>query len=222
MGRDDWFRSETWNESTRTAFETRLTRSRTAFHRAQYLRIQGLTLTETNKRREVNAGRALLERVITEYPDDVLEVAGAHSALADSFVQTNQLREAVEHLRACLALESGRNFQHRAELRLAEVMLAQHATDTSLGEVAELLDEAAGEAFFHSEAWRIAVARARLCARRKDPAGAAAHAHHALALLADNSPQFARHPDVGLIKTNRKTIKEMEKLAKAGQAAKDD
>lgn len=213
MANDDWFRSETWSETTRAAFETRLARSRTEFHRAQYLRVQGLTLTETNRRREVSAGRALLERVITEYPGEVLEVAGAHSALADSFARENRPREAIEHFRACLALESGRNFKHRAELRLAEVLLAHDATDASLGEIAELLDEAANQAFFHSEAWRIAVARARLHAKQKDTVGAAAHAQHALALIANNSPKLARHPDVGLIETDRKTVKEMQKLA---------
>jgi hypothetical protein len=212
MAKDDWFRAETWTEATRTEFETRLARSRTAFHRAQYLRIQGITLTETNKRREISAGRGLLERVITEFPDEVMEVAGAHSALADSLAQEDP-RKAIEHLRICLVLESGRGFRHGAELRLAELLLAEDPTDGSVGEIAELLDEAADESFFHSDAWRIAVARARLHAKKKDPHGAAAYAQHALALLADNGPKLPRHPDVGLIKTDRKTVTEMEKLA---------
>jgi hypothetical protein len=37
--------------------------------------------------RALAAGRALLERVISDYPDEVMMVANAHSALADSYVQ---------------------------------------------------------------------------------------------------------------------------------------
>src|SRR5437016_4351602 len=107
MARDEWFRSETWDEPTRVAFEARLARSRTPFHRAQYLRIQGLTLTTTNKRCEVSAGRALLERVITDFPDEVMEVAGAHFALAETFLRDNRTDDAIPHLRVCLILEAG-------------------------------------------------------------------------------------------------------------------
>jgi hypothetical protein len=211
MSRDDWYRSETWDESVREAFETKLARSRTAFHRAQYLRIQGLTLTGTNKRREVVAGRALLERVIADFPDEVLEVAGAHSALADSFLESDP-PAAIEHLRACLALEQGRG-SYGVELRLSETLLREDRSAASLDEVADLLDVAESQAFFHVEHWRIAVARARLCSRRGDAVGAATQAERALALLADNTPKLSRHPDVGLIEPERKTVKEMRKLA---------
>jgi tetratricopeptide (TPR) repeat protein len=213
MAKDDWFRSEVWDKTTRAAFEARLARSRTPFHRAQYLAIQGSTLTATEKRREISAGRALLERVITDYPDEVLQVANAHSALADSYLREDRLSEAVEHLRLCLILESGRHFQHRAELRLSEVLLAGDPSETELVEVAALLNEAADQAFFHVEAWRIAVARARLRGKLGDAKGAARHAQEALALLADNTPKLPRHPDVGLIKADPDTVEEMQTLA---------
>ena len=212
MSRDDWYRSESWDDSTREAFETRLSRSRTAFHRAQYLRIQGLTLTATTKRREVAAGRALLHRVIADFPGEELEVAGAHYALAESFLDSNP-PAAIQHLRACLALEQGRNFRHRTELWLAETLLENDPTAGTLEEITGLLNTAESEAFFHVEAWSIAVARARLHSQHGDTVGAATHARRALELLADNAPKLPRHPDVGLINPDRKTIKEMRKLA---------
>jgi predicted negative regulator of RcsB-dependent stress response len=212
VSRDDWYRLETWDDSARQAFETRLSRSRTPFHRAQYLRIQGVTLASTGKRREVAAGRALLERVIEDFPDEVLEVAGAHYALAESFVDSN-LRAAIEQLRACLSFEHGRSFSHRTELRLAELLLEDDPTDATLEEVTDLLNTAESEAFFHVEAWRIAVARARLHSKQGDRDSAATQAKRALALLADNTPKLSRHQDVGLIEPDRKTVKEMRKLA---------
>jgi len=218
MGREDWYRSKVWDNKTRDAFEARLARSRTPFHRAQYLTIQGGALTSTNKRREVKAGRALLDRVIAEYPEEVMSVANAHFALALSYERENRLGEASEHLRLCLILETGRNFKHRAELHLAEVLLAGSPSEAELNEAAALLDIAAERVFFHVEAWRIAVAHARLSAKLKDAPGAAAWAEQALALLADNRPRLPRHPDVGLITTDADTVDEMQKLA--GQSAR--
>jgi hypothetical protein len=190
MADDDWYRSEVWDQTTRDAFEARLARSRTPFHRAQYLKIQGATLTATNKRREVEAGRALLERVIADYPDEVMMVANVHSALADSYLREGRLSEGIEHLRLCLILEKGRHFEHRADLRLAEVLLAGNPSEAELDEAAGLLDDAAERVFFHVEAWRIAVARARLRAKRGDAVGAGACAREAFALLADNTPKL--------------------------------
>jgi len=189
MSDDDWYRSEVWDETTRHAFEGRFARSRTPFHRAQYLKIQGATLTATNKPRKVEAGRALLERVIADYPDEVMMVANAHSALADSYLRDDGLSQAIEHLRLCLILEKGRHFEHRADLRLAEVLIACNPSEAELDEAAALLDEA-GERVF-----------------------SAAHAREALALLADNTPKLTRHPDVGLIRTDAETVNEMERLA---------
>lgn len=210
----DWFRSETWDQPTRAAFESKLARSRAPSRRAQYLRIQGLTLIETNQHQQLDAGRALLQRVITDYPDQLLEVAGAHAALADSYLREQRVSEAIAHLRVCLILESGRSFGHKAELLLAEALLAHDPTDSELGEVATLLDQSANKAFFHSEVWRIAVARARRCDKLGDAEGAGAHASEALALLADNTPKLPRHPSIGLIRTDAQTIDEMQQLAR--------
>lgn len=213
MARDDWFRVETWSDSTREEFEARLSRSRTPFHRAQYLRIQGVTLTGTGRRREVEAGRDLLQRVISDFPGEDMEVAGAHFALGESLAESNP-EAAILHLRACLSLEQGRSFSHGTELRLAEMLVANDPTAATLDETAALLDTAESQAFFHVEAWRIAVARARAYAKQRDRLAAATQAKRALALLADNTPKLPRHPSVGLIEPDPKTVKEMRKLAK--------
>lgn len=213
MASRDWFRCGKWDAATRDAFETRLARSRTPFHRAQYLYIQGVTLVETRKRREVSAGRTLLERVIEDYPDEHHQVAGAHYALANSYLREDRRSEAIEHLRLCLILEAGRHFSFRTELRLAEALLAGDPTDADLIEVGALLDESAANAFFHSERWRIAVALARAYAKRRNAGRAATHAREALALLADNTPKLPRHKNVGLIETDEGTVHEMQRLA---------
>jgi hypothetical protein len=63
------------------------------------------------------------------------------------------------------------------------------------------------------EAWRVAVAQARLHAKQNDAASAASFAQQALRLLADNGLKVARRPEVSLIETDLRTVKEMQKLA---------
>jgi hypothetical protein len=214
MGRDDWFRSESWDAAAQELFAAKLARSRTPFHRAQYLRIQGLTLVETRDRRRVEAGRELLERVLAEYPDEVMEVAGAHFALGESFVHGRDHERAVAHLRTCLDLETGRHFRHGTELLLAETLIAVD-DGSQLDEASQLLDASERHAVFGSEFWRIEVARARLLARAADRTRAADHARSALELLEPDKPAFPRHPTVGLIEADKATIKEMRRLSKA-------
>ena len=44
MSKDDWFRRTTWSDEDERAFFARLVRSRGIFRKAQYLRIQAVTL----------------------------------------------------------------------------------------------------------------------------------------------------------------------------------
>ena len=212
MGRHDWYRSESWSAQEQELFETKLARSRTPFNRAQYRRIQGLTLVETRDRRRVDVGRELLRRVIAEYPDEVIEVAGAHYKLGDSFAEDGDYDEAIAHLRNCLELESGRSFSHNTELRLAETLVGPREI-SSFDEAWQLLDAAEREALFGSQFWRIEVARARVLELSADPTRAAEHARTALELLDDDAPAFPRHPTVGLIEADEATVREMRRMA---------
>jgi hypothetical protein len=209
---DDWFRSDAWDEPARKLFEEKLGRARSS--RAQYLRIKGLTLVRTSDERRVRAGRELLHRVLDEHPSEVLEVTGALYALGDSYARSGDPAAAEQHLRACLAAEAGANVSHGTELRLAEVLVAAGAP-ADFDEAWELLDQGTRDGLLSSsDVWRIEVARARLLAAAGDTTGAAEYAGFALEALANDRPQFSRHPDVGLIKADRATVREMKRLAK--------
>lgn len=214
MHPDDWFRSDAWDIEAQELFEAKLARARSS--RSQYLRIKGLSLTLASDEVRVEAGRRLLFRVIEEHPNDRLQVAMAHYDLGDSFGRSGRWAEAVAHLRSCLVLEDTVRAFNNAELRLAEVLIADDTT-LSLDEAGDLLEIAAGPkggVLFHSVAWRIAIAWTQLRRRQGDRTGAAQHARAALALLDRNEPQFARHPDVGLIVPDKQTIRELKRLAR--------
>jgi hypothetical protein len=81
VSRDDWFRGTSWDGRTRETFEAKLARARSG--RAEYLRIKGAELTRSTKKPVRRAGRELVRRVLTEHPDDRLQVTMAHADLAD-------------------------------------------------------------------------------------------------------------------------------------------
>jgi tetratricopeptide (TPR) repeat protein len=210
---DDWFRSPGWDEANQQLFEEKLSQARTI--RPQYMRIKALSLLGTGDKRRVAAGRDLLHRLMEEHPDDIFGVSGAHYALGDSFAKEGRHREAIGYLRECLKLEREGGPKHRTELRLAEVLIAAPESP-DFDEVWELLGAtgADGGLVFNSDVWRIEVGRARLLVRQGDEEAAGEHARRALDVLARNEPQLPRHPTVGRIHADRKTVREMKRLSK--------
>src|SRR4051794_5471496 len=102
MSRNDWYRQTVWSPAHETSFFQRLARSRSPFHRGQYLRIQALTLAETGQPSNLRVALGLLEPIFADYPDasDVsmayLQAARCHDALGD-------LEAATEHFERALA-----------------------------------------------------------------------------------------------------------------------
>ena len=68
VARDEWFRSPAWDEQIEAAFEQRLGRAR-PYNQPQYIRIQATHLLCSPDPRVREAGRGLLQRVITTFPD---------------------------------------------------------------------------------------------------------------------------------------------------------
>jgi hypothetical protein len=69
MKKNDWFRRLTWTGADRTEFSGRLRRARTAFHKAQYLRIQALHLERDATPPQPKAALELLDQLLRDYPE---------------------------------------------------------------------------------------------------------------------------------------------------------
>lgn len=127
VARDEWFRSPAWDEQIEAAFEERLRRAR-PYNQPQYIRIQATHLLSSPDPRVREAGRGLLRRVITTFPDGS-EARTAMEQLGGSLADEGRLGEAEqalrETLRMCAQSPAGRSGTSGiAELRLAEVILA--------------------------------------------------------------------------------------------------
>jgi tetratricopeptide (TPR) repeat protein len=91
----EWYCKRTWSPANREDFFRRLERSRTAYHKAQYLVIQAETLLKTKKREAYLVALELLEMALTKWPRDVQTVR-AQFAIAECYVGLADLPRAVD------------------------------------------------------------------------------------------------------------------------------
>jgi hypothetical protein len=217
----DWFRSSVWNEQVAAAFEERLRRARQS-SRAQYLRIQATHLLESTDSATREAGHRLLHRVVSEYPDDEIEVKGAWEQLAASLMQDGRIEEAEHAFRRTLALIAsspiGRSGTSGVtELQLAELLLATR-DPSRLTEAGQLLVTARSEveklSFLRDVMYRYLLASARHAHRIGDDE-ASKFARHALAIAAETQAALPRHPTIGRPSTTDEEMRELRAIAEA-------
>lgn len=208
---DEWFRSPAWSAEVEQEFERRLGRART-YNRPQYLRIKGLVLVRTGNESERLAGRALLRRVIDTYPHS-FDVVIAHEALGESFAREGVLDQAEVHYRTALDLSQSGGMGGDAALRLPELLIERGGTDR-WAEAESILDGIDPEQglVFVSQRFRYSVARARLAEARGDDQQASEFASAALRLAAITTPDFSRHPTVGLVHADESVLEDLRNL----------
>jgi len=84
----EWYRKNTWTEADEKDFYTRLKRAR-KYNRAQYLKIQALSLIDKKKKKLLDVAETLLNRVLEEYPENRIE----KSPVLNSLGYIYELRE---------------------------------------------------------------------------------------------------------------------------------
>jgi hypothetical protein len=218
---DDWYRAARWSAKHAEAFEARLARARPE-NRAQYLRIQGVCLSDAGGRRERRAARELYERAeeLASEQDNLFELTSIYSGLADVARADRDPDAEARHLRAALDVEEayGGRVSTGSELRLARV-IAEQQWDGRYGEADALLDAAlASGLLFRDAQFAYVQTRMRLAALRGARDLAAAYARCAQALLVDNRPMAPRHPTVGLTRRRSADESELRRVARGGRA----
>ncbi len=215
---DEWYRSGRWDRMAREGF-AREVASEEPEVRSQLVRIKGLTLLESPLPWRRKAGEALLHRLLRDYGDDPWEVAGAHAHLGEHYERQGDTARALHHYRACWEIEQqDGHISYETELKLAALLVATGEAVTS-DEADRLLALKFEQGVVDSaEKWQYSVTRARLAALRGHANEAAFFARVALRVLERNEPVYAKHPDVGLVETDRATVREVKRIAAAGDA----
>jgi hypothetical protein len=216
VSKDGWFRCTRWTPEASREFEVRLARARKS-SRAQYVRIQGVTLVEHGAEKD---GRVLFHRVLDEWPEDEFQVVGALEHLADSYAKAGELGKSERYYRELLELRPpssrGSGTSGVASLSLAEVLL-RRGGEYRVKEAFLLLADPGlqGALFFDVQRFRHASASARACAMlglKEDSAQWAKSALDIVALSAGRE-QLPRHPGIGKANPSRSELKALRKLA---------
>ncbi|MGI8543088.1 MAG: hypothetical protein ACR2MD_06355 [Aridibacter sp.] len=104
MNKEDWYRRTTWTESDQKAFFERLDRSRTNFHKAQYLRIQASYLQSVGKKEMALYSLELLDFMLKRFPEKS-ELACTYLQKAECLIILDKIEQAIDEMRNALQSE---------------------------------------------------------------------------------------------------------------------
>ena len=200
MAKVEWFRRSSWSPKDQAEFQTRLRRSRSAYHKAQYLRIQAVHLAKVGTEALVQAALGLLDQMIGEFPDDS-QLALAHQQRASCLADLGRHAEAFEAYEAALAAERAYpNLRTGAVVDYGELAVALHRTDL-YPHIEACLDEMTEDSGpdFPVGDYRHAVVRAFFAAERKDWPSVRKHAARALEAASKKESPFRHHRKLGLV-----------------------
>jgi tetratricopeptide (TPR) repeat protein len=115
MAKDDWFRRSTWTTQGQADFTTRLRRSRTAYHKSQYLRIQAKHLQDVGTEPMLHSAVELLDQLVSSFPDPS-QLSLALLQRAQCLVDLGKFEDAIASFRrsfeACRAAPRLRNLAY--------------------------------------------------------------------------------------------------------------
>lgn len=197
--RDNWYRRTSWTPADQGAFRARLRRSRDPFHRAQYLRIQALSLEQAGI---VGPAVSLLEQALLEDPAG-FDVAEIHHQLGTCREKQGRLSEAVEHVRRALAAETA-NHRSGAWLTFGRIAV-EHEMPHLYDEVLAIVEARThpGEGIlpvsFPFERYLLSAILAVINARLGRQQAAQQLARAALSAAAETNSGLRYHRQVGLV-----------------------
>jgi tetratricopeptide (TPR) repeat protein len=100
----EWYRRKTWTKTDQDEFFAKLGRARQS-GRAQYLKIQAMELAATKDKDLLKVAETLLNKVLTEYPDDNFNKGSALNTLGDIYRQSEKFKEAINYYKQALDFE---------------------------------------------------------------------------------------------------------------------
>ncbi len=217
MATDEWYRNTTWDSNIETEFEARLKRSRGAYNKAQYLRIQSSYLLLSSDKEIQLVGVRLMERLIQDFPTEEFSTISGHEQLGNYYFKSGDFDKAEIYFRIVTDHYINKNTRSgtsaTADLKLAETILAANWTDK--------LDEAYGicknypldELYFNSDIYYYSVLTAQICDRLNKKDEAKDFALTAIEISKITEPQFNRHKTVGLVRATDKQLRTLEQIA---------
>jgi len=100
----DWYRRKTWTKIDEDEFFAKLGRARKD-GRAQYLKIQAIELISTKNKELLEVAKILLNKMLTEYPNDDFNKGSALHTLGNIYRELNDYEIAIDYYKQALDFE---------------------------------------------------------------------------------------------------------------------
>lgn len=211
----EWYRNDTWNATIASEFETRLKRARGNFSKAQYLKIQAYHLLCSPEAEVQPVGIALLNRLFTDYPQELWEVVGGYDALGEYYLKQKDWKQAVHYFRLAIShfnISYIQTTYRGAQLKLAEA-LWHISAGQALAEAFQLVRAfPVIELSLNNQLFYFYQLASLICASLDKLPEAKEYAKHALELTRVTEPQFSRHKTVGIVQATEQQIKTLENI----------
>ena len=150
----DWFRLKSWTQTNEEEFFKKLNRARKD-GRAQYLKIQAIELVQTEEEALLKVAESLLNKMLTEYPEDNFNKGSALSTLGDIYKLRENYQKAKEYYKQALDFEKVYpNVITQAYLDYSELVVKTGET-TSFDEVEQILLERQPSLMFQIEKYKV-------------------------------------------------------------------
>ncbi len=198
--KDDWYRRTSWNSEAQETFFERFKRSRSHFHKAQYLRIQAHYLQE----KYPGDALKLLDKIREEFPEPS-ELASTYLQTAQCLIVLGKKEEAISWFRKVLEHEENhKGIQTHGYLDFPVFIVTE--------EKKELYREA--KEILEKYQWNMVMALIKI--EEGDQSSASGHAREAIKASKENHSGFRYHPTVGLAKKQDERIQKLlTEIAKA-------
>ncbi|MCU7552906.1 hypothetical protein OCK74_27550 [Chitinophagaceae bacterium LB-8] len=216
MASEEWYRNKIWNEIVATDFEARLKRSRGAYNKAQYLRIQASYLLNSDDSDTQLAGVSLMERLLKDYPEEEFSVVFAQEQLGDYYIHVGAYKKAEMYYRLVTDHYRTKNTRSGtsglADLKLAETILNGNIEDKFEEAYKLCKNHPVDSIILNSDKFYHAALSAQVCERMNKKEEAKQYAKVALAFSYITEPQFSRHKTVGLVNATDIQLMELEHI----------
>ncbi len=197
MADDNWYRKKTWTIEDQSAFMSRLRKSRGAFHKAQYARIQALELQYVGTTETILASIQLLDMILAEWSSEA-QLAMIHNQYAECYLALSQYDHAIESFREVFNVQR-KQYGYISNAHLDFGWLAISAPFPNLyTEVLDVIDEFK-QTTFPDTIYKDAAIRSIIYTERQDFKAAKVYAKLALSCAAITSPILPRLPKFGLV-----------------------
>ena len=101
----EWYRRKTWTKTDEEEFFAKLARARKD-SRAQYLKIQAIELVETEDKTLLKVAESLLNKMLSEYPEDGFEKGSVLHTLGDIYKLNDNYKLAIDFYKKALDFET--------------------------------------------------------------------------------------------------------------------